>query len=61
MDNHKKTKLVSKDKLFFDNLGDKFISTEEKIFFEKMKYNVIVRMIAKQLSCIGEKSLCRIS
>ena len=40
MEDRKKTELVPKDKLFFDNLGDKFISTEEKIFFEKMKYKM---------------------
>ena len=40
MEDRKKTELVPKDKLFFDNLGDVFASTEEKNFFENMKYKM---------------------
>ena len=40
MDNNKKTKLVPKDKQFFDNLGDVFTCAEEKNFFVKMKHKI---------------------
>lgn len=40
MDKNKKTELVPKDKIFFDNLGDMFTSAEEKNFFVNMKHKM---------------------
>lgn len=37
---NKRIELSDEDKKFFANLGDKFISAEEKEFFERMKYKL---------------------